>query len=93
MEGKFKKLVEEIESYDKNIMKFNRNDENLDFIPATCEPSEEGCYVTIRCGLSGIYQMLNEWKKGEWAIGVTDGSTTIAYRRNKVILKNVENGN
>lgn len=37
-------------------------------------------YVTIRCGLSGIYSCLNEWKEGRWGAECLDGSTTIAYR-------------
>ena len=37
-------------------------------------------YVTIRCGFSGIYSCLNEWKEGRWGAECLDGSTTIAYR-------------
>lgn len=40
-------------------------------------------YVTIRCGLSGIYTCLNEWKNGGWYAKCLDGSTTIAYRELK----------
>ena len=38
-------------------------------------------YLTIRCGLSGIYSCLNEWKEGRWGTEYLDGSTTIAYRK------------
>lgn len=38
-----------------------------------------GMYITIRCGLTGIYTMLNDMKDGKWATGVLDGSTTIAF--------------
>lgn len=38
-----------------------------------------GMYITIRCGYTGIYTMLNEMKDGKWVDGVLDGSTTIAF--------------
>ena len=41
---------------------------------------EEGFYLTIRCGLSGIGTYLNEFKDGKWQMEILDGSTTIAYR-------------
>ncbi len=42
---------------------------------------EEGTmYLTIRCGLTGIYTCINEWKDGHWYAECLDGSTTIAYR-------------
>lgn len=37
-------------------------------------------YVTIRCGLGGIYTCLNEWKEDRWCADCLDYSTTIAYR-------------
>lgn len=40
-------------------------------------------YLTIRCGLSGIYSCLNEWKEGRWVAECLDGSTTIGYRELK----------
>ena len=39
----------------------------------------DGLYITVRCGLSGIYTMLNDIKDGKWVTGVLDGSTTIAF--------------
>lgn len=80
-------LYKEIMSYDKPIMKFDRDGEN-DFCPAHYQPKEEGTYVTIRCGLSGIYQTLNDWKDGKWMAQALDGSITIAYSRKTVTLKN-----
>jgi hypothetical protein len=47
---------------------------------------EEGYYVTIRCGLSGIYQVLNQWKDGKWQMQILDASDTIAYSKEKVEL-------
>jgi len=87
IEKDFKPLVDEINSYKKKI--FNFNEDEHDFIPAQHDPKEEGYYITIRCGLSGIYQMLNEWKNNQWAINLTDDSYTIAYDRKKVKLKNI----
>ena len=49
-------------------------------------PTEEGFYVTIQCGSSGIYQMVNEWKYREWQFGFLDDSITIAFNPNKVEL-------
>lgn len=40
---------------------------------------ENGLYITIRCGLTGIYTMLNEMKDGKWIKGVLDDSTIIAF--------------
>jgi hypothetical protein len=42
--------------------------------------------VTIRCGLSGIYQVLNQWKDGAWQMQILDASDTIAYSKEKVEL-------
>lgn len=56
----------------KNFKPFRENHTEL----------EDGTmYVTIRCGLSGIYSCLNEWKKDRWGVECLDDSTTIAYRK------------
>lgn len=86
---KIKKLREEIHSYEKQIMIFDRNTPELDFIPAYYPPKEDGYYLTIRCGLMGIKSYINEWKNGKWQMNILDGSTTIAYSRNKIKLKNI----
>lgn len=44
------------------------------------ELEEKMMYVTIRCGLCGIYTCLNQWMGGRWGTECLDGSTTIAYR-------------
>lgn len=85
---KLKPLMDEIDSYKKKIFDFDR--EENDFIPAKHNPKEEGYYITIRCGLSGIYQMLNEWKDNKWQINLTDDSYTIAYNRKRIYLKNLK---
>ena len=48
-------------------------------------PTNDGFYMTIRCGLSGIYSFPNEWKDGKWQMQVLDASTTIAYSKEEVI--------
>lgn len=40
----------------------------------------DGIYLTIRCGLPGIYTCINEMKDNKWQMECLDGSTTIAYR-------------
>lgn len=85
MNEKIKALMKELESYHKVIMEFH----DTDFIPATKNPKEKGSYLTLRCGLGGIYQMINEWNGKKWMTGALDGSYTIAYSKNKIILKNL----
>jgi hypothetical protein len=77
----FAKMYEKINSYRKDIFKFHN-----DFKPAKYPPQEDGYYVTIRCGLSGIYQVLNQWKDGKWQMQILDASDTIDYSKEKVEL-------
>lgn len=65
---------------------FNFNDL---YKPAHHPPKENGYYMTIRCGLGGIYTHLNEWKDNNWQIGITDDSTVIAYSREKITKEQV----
>lgn len=41
-------------------------------------PTEDGTYLTIRVGLTGIYKMINVWENDKWQIEVLDASVTIA---------------
>ena len=41
-----------------------------EYIPAHHDPKEPGYYMTIRCGLSGIYTQLDEWKNNKWQVGI-----------------------
>lgn len=41
-------------------------------------PTEDGTYLTIRAGLTGIYKMINVWENDKWQIEVLDASVTIA---------------
>ena len=87
-------LYEKIKSYRKTIFTFDREVEDKNFKPfhrALYTPKENGYYLTIRCGLSGIYTELDEWKSGEgydggWQLGVLDGSRVIAFSRKKIEL-------
>ena len=88
MNEKLEALMKELESYQKEIMRFKKG-EGTDFIPAIYKPKEKGCYVTLRCGYGGIYQMINEWNGKDWEVNALDGSYTIAYSREKIILKNM----
>ena len=56
-----------------------------DYAPANyTTPKENGYYMTIRCGLSGIYTALNEWKDGKLMAEALDDSTTIAYSKEPI---------
>lgn len=67
-----------------NVMLNEDNKLFIDFKPfreGRTELEEGAMYVTIRCGLSGIYSCLNQWMGGRWGAECLDGSTTIAYRK------------
>ena len=70
-------------------------DHNFDFNDnyklAKCPPKENGYYITVKCGLGGIYTSLNEWKNGEWMILTTDDSDVIAYSKEQVSKEDVKN--
>lgn len=55
-----------------------------DYKPANYLPKEEGYYMTIRCGFSGIYYHLDEWKEGKWQVRILDGSYVVAYSRETI---------
>ena len=63
----------------EHILDFNREDEN--FIPAKRNPSKDGYYLTIKCGLGGLYYCLNEFKEGKWQVLSADDSYVISYSR------------
>lgn len=86
-----RKITAEMETYEKKIFVFDH--EENDFTPTNngkITPKEDGFYITFRCGLSGIYTVINEWKDGHWLMNCADGSTTIAFSRKKVKLKSLE---
>ena len=53
-------------------------------------PKEEGYYMTIRCGLGGIYTCLDEWKDNRWQVGVLDDSNVISYTKEQVTKEAVK---
>ncbi len=53
-------------------------------------PEKEGYYITVKCGLGGIYTHLNEWKDGKWQVLATDDSDVIAYSREQITKEEVE---
>ena len=55
-----------------------------DYKPANYPPKEDGFYMTIRCGLGGIYYNLDEWKDGNWQVMILDASRVIAYSRETI---------
>ena len=69
----------------KHIFDFNGN-----YKLAKCLPKEDGYYITIKCGLGGIYTSLNEWKNGEWKVLTTDDSDVIAYSKEQVSKEDVK---
>lgn len=77
-------VYKKIKSYQKRIFDFDR--EENDFKPAHYPPKEEGLYVTLRCGFTGITQELDRYENGEWQLRVLDGSKVIAYSRNTIEL-------
>lgn len=55
-----------------------------EYKPANHNPDKEGWYMTIRCGLGGIYTWPNEWKDNRWQSEATDASRTIAFSREQL---------
>lgn len=88
MDSRVEKAREELASYRKTLFDFS----GTEFKPFRFGKTvlENGFYLTIRCGLTGIYTTVNEWKDGEWMLKILDGSTTIAYNKNKLNLKCME---
>lgn len=86
-------VLEEMKTYERNIFKFDHAENN--FIPYSnkVKPKENGLYLTIRCGLSGIYTVLNEWKDDNWQMAIADGSTTVAFDPTPVVLNSMETKN
>lgn len=87
-EERLKKINEELDSYRRVIFDFS----NTEFKPFRKNTNlNNGFYLTIRCGLTGIYTVVNEWKNGMWYLEILDGSTTIAYSNEKLNLSFIKN--
>ena len=78
-----------INKYLKIIKKYeNLHDfkEVLGFVSVQQElPQEEGNYLTLRLGLSGLHAAVNYWNNGEWLAEAADGCATIAWKKEKLI--------
>ena len=84
-DDRFQKYCEEIESYEYNIFDFDRKIPEKNF--TKLNPTEEGHYLTIRLGYSGIYTNVNYWKDGHWMGMSLDGSNVIARTIEPLKLK------
>ena len=80
-EEKLEIFRNELKDYKKEIFKFQ------DFNFADSNPKEPGYYLTIRCGLNGIYQIIDEFKDEKWQTEILDGSFVVAYSRETVEIK------
>ena len=56
----------------------------------TRNPIEDGTYLTVRCGASGIYKMINIWENNEWMIEILDASKTLARSENPLTTDEIE---
>ena len=45
--------------------------------------------MTIRCGLTGIYTHLDEWKDNKWQVGILDDSKVIAWSQEQITEQQV----
>jgi hypothetical protein len=64
---------------------------NGEYKLAKYPPKEDGYYMTIRCGLGGIYTCLNKWKDNAWQVEAADASNTIAYSKEQITIEQVDN--
>lgn len=53
-------------------------------------PTEDGTYLTIRAGLTGIYKMINIWENNKWQIEVLDASVTIARSEKPLTAQEID---
>ena len=87
LEKNYAKNRKELE---KQIFMFDRDAQEFDYVPSMDgrrTPEKEGMYLTIRCGLTGIYTAVNMWKDNKWQMCVLDGSSTIAFSRHSVNIR------
>lgn len=70
-------LSNRLKIFEKDIFSF----EGAFYLSAHRKPEKEGFYLTVRCGLGGIYTHINEWKNGKWQATSADASTVIAFSK------------
>ena len=94
MKGKLEQYAEWMEGLRHTIVDFHESvwDGNVEtvfykdfkpFRPDHTVLENNKSYLTIRCGLGGIYTDVNTWFNDHWGNRVLDGSTVIAYRELK----------
>lgn len=64
---------------------------NGEYKLAKYPPKKDGYYMTIRCGLGGLYTNLNKWKDGNWMMSAADDSAVIAYSKEQITREQVDN--
>jgi len=74
---KAEQLAKRLATVEKKIYDFD----GLYYLSEKRTPGKEGFYLTIRCGLGGIYTHVNEWKNGKWQSEVADASKVIAFSK------------
>lgn len=65
-------------------------DFNGEWKPNHLVPKVDGYYMTIRCGLGGIYTQLDEFRDGGWQVKVLDNSSVIAYSKEQITDEQVQ---
>lgn len=68
-----------------NIFNFNG-----EYELAKYPPKKDGYYMTIRCGLGGIYTNLDKFENGNWLVRILDASAVIAYSKEEIKKEEVE---
>lgn len=61
-----------------------------DYKLAKCPPKKDGYYMTVKCGLVGIYTELDKWKSGKWILPTANDSDVIAYSKEQVSKEDFE---
>lgn len=56
----------------------------------TKNPIVDGTYLTVRCGLSGIYKMVNIWQDNKWQIEILDASKTLARSEKPLTAEEID---
>lgn len=64
---------------------------NGEYKLAKYPPKKDGYYMTIRCGLGGIYTNLDKFENGNWLVRILDDSAVIAYSKEEIKKEEVEN--
>lgn len=75
--SKAEQLAKRLAIFEKKIYDFD----GFYYLSEYRTPEKEGFYLTIRCGLGGIYSHVNEWKNGKWQACAADASKVIAFSK------------